>query len=63
MVALDLLRLGLLLLRLSAFQLLPLLPILSKVGGSPVACGAVGIAGGALRVVGYFYPKPRKGKN
>ena len=52
-VALDLLRLGLLLLayRLAPFQLLPLLAVLPKLGGLPVACGAVGIAGGALRVV------------
>ena len=53
MAALDRLRLDLLLLadRLPPFQLLPLLPVLAKVGGLPVAGGAVGIAGGALRVV------------
>jgi hypothetical protein len=35
-------------LRLAAFQPLPLLPVLRQRLGLPVACGAVGIAGGAL---------------
>ena len=37
--------------RFAAFQPLPLLPVRHQFAGLPVACGAVGIAGGALRVV------------